>query len=161
MPFRTVVVGISDMVISADPEEVLVTYSLGSCLGVTVYDAVSGLGGMIHCMLPVSSVDPAKSKKVPAMFVDTGVPLLFEQFFAKGGDRSRMIIKAAGCAQLLDPRGLFKIGERNFTLLRKLLWKNALLLSAKDIGGSVSRTLMIEIGTGRTVVKSQGSEYEL
>lgn len=159
MILRTV--GISDMIVSNDSEEKLVTYSLGSCLGLTVYDSIACVGGMIHCMLPLSSTDPEKAKRNPEMFVDTGVPLLFNKFFAMGGDYSRMIVKAAGCSQLLDPRGFFKIGSRNFTVLRKILWKNSILLKAQDIGGSESRTLTLEISTGRTIVKSRGVERNL
>lgn len=159
MVLRTV--GISEMIVTDNPEEKLITYSLGSCLGVTVYDALNNVGGMIHCMLPLSSIDSDKAKTTPEMFVDIGVPALFEEFFQLGGDRSQMIVKAAGCAQMFDPKGLFNIGSRNFTLLRKLLWKNGILLKAQDVGGSVSRTLSLEISTGRTVVKSQGVEYVL
>lgn len=159
MVLRTV--GISEMIVTDNPEEKLVTYSLGSCLGLTVYDAINKVGGMIHCMLPLSSIDPVKAKGNPEMFVDIGVPVLLEKFFQMGGERSQMVVKAAGCSQMLDPKGLFNIGSRNFTLLRKLLWKNSILLKAQDIGGSVSRTLSLEILTGRTVVKSQGVEHLL
>ena len=161
MTNKTIVVGISDMAISSDPAATIITYSLGSCLGVTVYDPVSHLGGMIHCMLPLSNIDQPRAEKTPAMFVDVGVPVLFQSFFAAGGNRSRMIVKAAGCAQLLDPKGYFKIGERNFTLLRKLLWKNGILLSANSTGGSVSRTMILHIGSGKTIIKSQGTLTEL
>lgn len=69
-----------------------------------------------------------------------------------------MVVKAAGCSQPADRNELFKIGERNYTILRKLLWKNNILLEAEDIGGTISRTVFFEISSGRTVIASSGSE---
>ncbi|NLP04287.1 MAG: chemotaxis protein CheD [Fibrobacter sp.] len=155
------IVGISDMVISTDPSTLLTTYSLGSCLGLTVYDPVALIGGMIHCMLPLSSLDPAKAREKPTMFVDVGVPALFAAFFKAGGSRSRMIVKAAGCAQILDPSGHFRIGERNKLVLNKLLTKNNIELTSQSTGGSVSRTMQLEISTGRTTIKSPGIVVEI
>lgn len=156
-----IVVGIAEMALSSEHQDILVTYSLGSCLGVTIYDPDAKIGGMIHCMLPVSGVDPQKAEKSPSMFVDTGITKLLNEIYCAGAKKERIIVKAAGCAQLLDPKGLFKIGERNFTVLRKLLWKNGILLKSNVIGGSVSRTMILEIGSGKTFVKSQGEEVEI
>ncbi len=155
------VVGISDMAVSSNPEEVLVTYSLGSCLGVSVYDPQKGIGGMIHCMLPVASVDPVKAQANPAMFVSSGFPLLLNNMFRMGAQKHNLIIKAAGCGQVMDPNGQFKIGERNFTIFRKLLWKNDLMLAAEDVGGSQGRTLTLDISTGITRIKCCGTTIEL
>ena len=158
----SITVGISDLAVTKDPNDVVITYSLGSCLGVTVYDPEVFVGGMVHCQLPTCSTeDKSKSKINPAMFVDTGVSLLFQKFFELGGSKSRMIVKAAGCAAILDSNGFFRIGERNITLFRKLLWKNGILLKGSEMGGDVSRTLVLEMGTGRTIVRSKGEEREL
>ncbi len=155
------IVGISEMIVTNNTEELLVTYSLGSCLGVTVYDSVAMVGGMIHCMLPLSSVDKNKAGIKPAMFVDTGIPLLFEKMYELGAQKDRILLKAAGCGQIMDPNNRFKIGERNFTILRKLLWKNGVLIKNQDTGGNISRTVTLEMSTGRTFIKSQGTEKEL
>ena len=156
-----VVVGISELAVSDNPQELLITYSLGSCLGVSVYDPVNGIGGLIHCMLPLSSIDKEKAKTVPAMFVDTGIPHLFTKLFNLGSKKRDLVVKAAGCAQILDPQGHFKIGERNFTLLRKVLWKNEILLKAHDTGGGVSRTVSLDVASGKTVIRSGGQNREL
>lgn len=155
------IIGISEMYVSADEREVLITYSLGSCLGLTLYDPVAKVGGMIHCMLPLSSIDPEKAKKTPAMFVDTGVPALLQQVFDLGAKRNRLVVKAAGCGQLLDDKKLFKIGERNYTVLRKILWKNNILIAAEDVYGTISRTLSLHITSGLVTIKSGGKEREL
>jgi chemotaxis protein CheD len=153
-----VVVDIADMIISENPQETLVTYSLGSCLGITFYDPSIPIGGMIHCMLPLSKIDPQKAKERPAMFVDTGVQQLLRHLFQRGLRKARTLVNVAGGAHVLDNQGLFKIGERNFTVLRKILWKNNMLMNIQDVGGNTSRTIRLDIGTGRFVIKTGGQE---
>lgn len=143
-----IVVEIAGMKISSDPEDTLVTYSLGSCLGITIYDPVLRLGGMIHCMLPLSKVDPQKAAARPFMFVDTGVQQMLGELYELGLRKSRAVIHVAGGAQVLDTTGVFRIGERNFTVLRKILWNNGLLMESQTVGGHHSRTIRLNIGTG-------------
>ncbi len=154
-------VGISDMAVSADPTEVLVTYSLGSCVGLSLYDPVARVGGLIHCMLPLSRVDPDKARVQPCMFVDTGVPALLLAVYKLGGGSRNIIAKVAGAATLLDEKQLFRIGRRNHTVLRKLLWKNDILIDAEDVGGSKARTVFLHMDTGQTIVRSGGQETVL
>ncbi len=156
-----VVVGISEMAVSSDPDDVLVTYALGSCLGVSVYDHRAKVGGLIHCMLPLSSVDPEKALAKPCMFTDTGVLALLDAVFARGAMRSSLSVKAIGAASLLDDKGVFKIGERNYTVFRKVLWKNNILINAEDVGGAISRTVYLRIATGQTLIRSGKGEREL
>jgi chemotaxis protein CheD len=156
-----VVVGISDMQVSKRPGDLLVTYSLGSCLGVTFYDPQIRVGAMIHCMLPLSKVDPARAKTAPYMFVDTGIPALYRKFMEMGAKKNRLIVKAAGCSQLLDDKKLFMIGKRNFTVFRKMLWKNNILISGEHIGGSLSRTMFLDIVTGEVTVRVKDEEVVL
>jgi len=150
----TRVVDIAGMIVSSSPDDVLVTYSLGSCVGVTLYDADAGVGAMIHCMLPLSKIDPAKAESKPFMFVDTGVSRLIQAVFDLGAQRSNLTCKVAGGASLLDGKKMFKIGERNYTVLRKMLWKNDILIDAEDVGGQY-------MATGKTTLKVQGEEIEL
>ncbi len=154
-------VNISDMKVSSNPEDVLVTYSLGSCVGVTLYDPLQKIGGLIHCMLPLSKVDPERANEVPYMFVDTGLPLMMQKLLNMGADKKRLVAKIAGGAVLLDDNGMFRIGERNHIVVRKLLWKNNILISAEDVGGTIARTVYLYINDGRTVIKSAGKEYEI
>lgn len=156
-----VVVGISDMQVSNRPGDLLVTYSLGSCLGVTMYDPQIKVGGLIHCMLPLSKVDPQKAVSSPFMFVDTGIPELYRRLLEMGAKKNRLVVKAAGCSQLLDDRKLFEIGKRNHTVFRKMLWKNNILISGEHIGGSLSRTLFLDITTGEVVVRIKDEEVAL
>lgn len=155
------VVGISEIQVSNQPEDVLITYSLGSCIGVTMHDPVARVGGMIHYMLPLSKTSPEKAKIRPGMFADTGIPLLVRTLYESGAMKDNLIVKVAGGSQLMDQNKVFNIGERNFLILRKLLWKNNVLIKAKDVGGSLSRTLRLEIASGRVTIKSSEGEVEL
>jgi chemotaxis protein CheD len=155
------VVDIADYRVSGDFRDLLVTYSLGSCIGVTIWDPEVKVGGMIHFMLPDSSLSPAKAKTNPAMFADTGVPLLFRTAYESGVVKKRIVVKVAGGSQLLDDNGTFNIGKRNYIMLRKIFWKNGILIGAEDVGGSISRTMRLEIGTGRVTLKTREGEIEL
>lgn len=158
---RDLVVDIADLKLSADPDVTIVTYSLGSCIGVTLWDPVARVGGMIHYMLPESALSAEKAKQRPAMFADSGVPILFRKAYEMGAVKSRLIVKVAGGSQLLDDKGVLQIGKRNYVMLRKLFWKNGILIDKEDVGGSISRTLRLNIGTGRVTIRSRGQEVEL
>ncbi|MFW5875007.1 MAG: chemotaxis protein CheD [bacterium] len=158
-----IVVDIADMRISSNPADTLITYSLGSCIGVAVYDPALRLGGMIHCMLPLSRVDREKSKLRPYMFVDTGMHQMLTKLYEAGLRKARAVVNVAGGAKVMDDQGVFRIGERNFTVLRKVLWKNGLLMNVQEVGGNLSRTISLDIATGRFSIKSGGKtvQYEL
>ena len=154
------VVVVSDMKIGKNGD-VLVTHALGSCLGLTVWDPELRLGGLLHAMLPLSKINKEKAESSPYMFVDTGVPTLFRQLYEMGAQKKRLVVKAAGCGNPLGKNEMFKIGERNHTLLKKLLWKNSVMLAAEDCGGTISRTVYFDMATGRVVISSGGKESEL
>lgn len=137
------------------------TYSLGSCIGVTIWDPEVRVGGMIHYMLPESTLSPEKAKARPAMFADTGIPLLFRSVYKLGAIKKRVIVKVAGGSQLLDDNGTFAIGKRNYVMLRKIFWKNGILIDNEHVGGSLSRTLRLNIETGRVTIKMRQGEIEL
>ena len=154
------IVAVGDMKIGQEVDTI-VTHALGSCLGLMVYDPIAKVGGLLHAMLPLSKINSDKAKTNPYMFVDTGVPTLFKALYEIGGQKSRMVIKAAGCGNPLGKNEMFKIGERNYTVLKKLLWKNNILLEAEDVGGTISRTVYLDLATGQTVVSSGGKKAEL
>ena len=156
-PKKNLVVGVADMVASNDAGADLVTYSLGSCLGITVHDPVNKIGGLFHVMLPDSTIDPSKGVSTPYKFVDTGLPRLFQAVYSLGGNRRRIVVKAAGGAQFLDQGGVFNIGERNIVALKNLLSRNGWSLHAEDIGGVVSRTVRMELSTGKVSISRPGT----
>ncbi len=152
------VVGIGELIISSNPEDVLITYALGSCLGITMYSSKVKVGGLLHVMLPQSSIDPVKASKNPYVFIDTGVENMFEEFKRKGASIDSIIVKVAGGASFTKSgqNDLFEIGKRNFTMFRKVLWQKGIFIKAFDIGGAVTRNISIDIGTGIVLVKSEG-----
>jgi len=144
------------MVASNDPGAELVTCSLGACLGITVYDPVNKVGGLLHVMLPDSAINAVKAVSAPFMFVDTGVPRLFEAVSALGADRRRLVIKVAGGARFLDPGGVFNVGERNQQAFAGLLERDGYVIHARDTGGVFSRTLRLDLTTGKLTIRSPG-----
>ena len=151
-------VGIADMKTSVNPSDVIVTYALGSCIAVMVHDPNKKVGGMIHYMLPSAPNGEVPPGKSPCMFADLGVPMLFNAMYALGAVRENLIIKVAGGANINDDKGTFKIGKRNYSLLRKLLWKNNFMIASEDVGGSVSRTVRLDVGTGEVLLRSGSDE---
>ncbi|MEP6764150.1 MAG: chemotaxis protein CheD [Gemmatimonadaceae bacterium] len=161
---RDRVVGVADCKVSANVEERLLTYALGSCLGIAVYDPVARIGGLLHVMLPTGSMDTEKMEQNPAMFVDSGVPMLFKECYRLGARKERMIIKVAGGSHSgdTDEDDRYQIGKRNLVTLRKLLWKNNVMLHAQETGGvQVSRTMWLDIATGDLTLKVDGAECKL
>lgn len=151
-----IVIGVAEMAVTSSAEDTLVTYSLGSCVGLTVYDPVARVGGLLHAMLPVSTLDRGRAAQNPQMFTDTGVAALLTEVFACGARRQDLVATIAGASRQMDPSGLFRIGERNYMVVRKVLWKNGILVSGEDVGGCVSRTMYLEMSTGRTLIKTDG-----
>jgi len=156
-----IVVGIADMKVCNDPDVTLVTHSLGSCIGLAVYDPAVRVGGILHYMLPESEMDPDKARKNPLMFADTGIPILFKSCYELGAVKGRMIVKVAGGSQVMDASGVFNIGKRNYAALRKIFWRNKVLVDAEDIGGMANRTMWLSIATGELSLKISDKGYKI
>src|SRR3954463_214678 len=155
---RQVVVGVGDGAVSRDPDTVFVTYALGSCVAVMLHDPVAGVAGMVHYMLPESSMCSERSTARPWMFADTGIPFLLQSAQEQGADKRRLIVFAAGGAQVMDDDSMFSIGKRNCLALRKALWKFGLVAHVEETGGSEARTVRMEVGTGRVWLQAPGGE---
>jgi len=146
-------VNISDAKVSSDPSVVLATYSLGSCIGVTLWDAKAKVGGMLHFQLPTSTIDAERAKQNPLMFADTGFACLLEEMIKKGGDKKRMKVRMAGAAQMLSDSTIFDIGRRNHAAMRKILWQHGMFIDAEHIGGSAPRTMYLAVADGSVTLK--------
>ena len=158
---RVRIIKIAEMVISDDPSDELITYSLGSCVGVAAWDKTARVGGMIHCLLPSARNANADYETNPARFVDVGVTEFLEKLFEKGARRESLVIKVAGAGSPLKECGGMRIGERNHATLKKVLWKNSLLVEAERVGGGGPRTLALRILDGRTTVRSGSNQEEI
>lgn len=148
------VVGVGDFKVSDNISETIITFALGSCLGITVYDPIIKVGGLVHVMLPLSNADPEKAAKKPAMYVDSGFSLLLNTLYKMGVQKKNLEIIVAGGASMKqsDNEDYFKIGQRNFTVFRKILWKYGFIISKQDVGGTISRTMTLSLSDGIVTV---------
>jgi chemotaxis protein CheD len=151
---QRVVIGVGDMAVSNNDTVTLSTYALGSCVGVVAYDPVSHASGILHLMLPDSTISPDKATKQPAMFADTGLPLLFKALTGVRAERARVRLFVAGGASVLNGADPFKIGERNSLAVQKFLKTNGYSVAGQDLGGSINRTVHLEISTGKVTLKT-------
>jgi chemotaxis protein CheD len=145
------VAGIGEMVFSRDPKVVLVAYGLGSCVGLSAWDPVARVGGLAHFMLPTGD----ESGGPPVKFVSGGFNRFMDGFRGAGGLPSRAHFKAAGGAAMLQmlSNGL-EIGKRNVDAVHGAVSSAGFRLAASDVGGRAGRTVQLEVGTGRLLVKS-------
>lgn len=144
-----IIVGMAECRVAGTPGQTLVTFALGSCIALAVHDPLVGAGGLLHFMLPDSAIDPERGRQNPCMFADTAVPKLLEDVASLGASRQRLIAYAAGGANMIGNDTVFEIGRRNYDALRRQLDSAGVTLKGIAVGGTVSRNLMLDIGTGK------------
>jgi chemotaxis protein CheD len=149
----TKTVGIGEMKLSCDPNEILITYALGSCIALALYDPVQKIGGMIHCKLPTGE-GMKLAQQNPYLYVDVGVPLMIKGLLKAGAQRNSIKVKIAGAASVLEGNDVFRIGEKNYRRMKEILKQEGFSFYQEHTGGSVPRTLMLYMDTGRTLVKT-------
>lgn len=154
------VVAIGDICVVGSRRGRIVTHALGSCVAVTVFDPDMRIGGMLHFMLPVP-VESEGTLDRPWCSGSLGVPALFKTVYALGAEKRRLIVCAAGAAELSAASGKLQIGQRNKTILRKLLWKNDVSLAAEDLGGGLARSMELDLTTGTVSVRIQGARKQI
>ena len=156
---KQVSVGIADMKILRQ-EGTLITYALGSCIGITFYDPMIKLGALLHIMLPeagATNVNPMK-------FADTGIQETLRKFYVFGGMKGRIVCKIAGGAKMFEMKGqggFGNIGERNIQSVKKILRQEGIRITGEDTGANYARTMLMDLSSGevriRTVGKSERS----
>ena len=150
----TITVSVSDYKVSSDPADTLVTHSLGSCIGVAVHDPVTGVTGLLHCQLPQSTLNAQRAAQCPAMFADTGMAALLGTMTMQGARKERLVVHLAGGASMIADPTAMNIGKRNHTAVRKILWQMGLLIKTEEVGGTVPRTVSIDVQSGDFKIKS-------
>ena len=160
-PKKQLIVRMGDMLTSNDSGATLITYSLGSCVGVAIYDPVAKVGGLLHAMLPDSTINLERAAKRPFMFVDTGMPAMFHAVYALGGVKHRIIIKLCGGAEFLDEKKIFRIGQRNVEATLAMLQRNGVSVAGKETGGRESRTVKLDLSNGNFTLDIPGKTPHL
>ncbi|SHI68335.1 chemotaxis protein CheD [Propionispora hippei] len=147
-------VGMADYKTGKNPSS-LISYGLGSCVGIAMYDAVSKIGGLAHIMLPDST--QARSAENPAKFADTALPLMLDEMLRMGASKSRITAKIAGGAQMFtfaNATDIMRVGERNSEAVKNILKKIDVRMIAEDTGGNYGRTVELKLESGIYRIKT-------
>lgn len=148
-------VGIGDMKF-ARGDGIIITYALGSCIGITLYDPAIRLGGLLHIMLPART-DPNDPKIYK--YADSGLHEMIRKLSAFGMVKSRTVVKIAGGAKMFEIRGNMdfgNIGQRNAAMVKKILMEERMRISAEDTGGTSARTMLLNVGNGDVIIRTAG-----
>ena len=148
------VVGISDVKMAKAPG-VIVTYALGSCIGICFHDQSAQIGALLHIMLPEA---PEKIDNV-FKYADTGIAETLKKMGSMGANVSRITAKIAGGAQMFSVPGdshLGNIGKRNSDSVKMTLLRQRIRVLAADVGGNFARTVEFDTSTGVAKIRTYG-----
>jgi chemotaxis protein CheD len=151
---QRVVIGVGDVAVSNNPDVTLSTYALGSCIAVVAYDPDALVGGILHLMLPNAKIAPEKALTQPAMFANTGLPLLFASLRGMRAELPRIQLFIAGGACVLAGNDSFQIGARNLQATDAILSQMGLIHDRGSTGGTINRTIHLEVGSGEVTLKT-------
>lgn len=155
------IVGVGGLAVSKNPAESIKTFALGSCVAVIMLHPPTRSVGMVHVALPDSAVARGSANDRPGYFADTGIPVLLKEMAKIGANspgNKGMVVKLAGGAKVLDPNNIFNVGKRNILAIKKILWSLGMGAVAEDLGANFSRTVSVEVKTGRITISSPGKQ---
>ncbi|WP_321492840.1 chemotaxis protein CheD [uncultured Desulfobacter sp.] len=144
------------MKVSNQVGDTIVTPSIGSGIGLVIYDPEARVGGILHYILTDSSIDEIKAKDQPLMFADTGISTLFQQAYLLGAEKTRIRVFVAGGAQIITQEKRFNIGQLNYTALTQILTRENVAIWKQAVGGNLNRTVRMDIATGHISLKTSG-----
>jgi chemotaxis protein CheD len=151
-----VIVPMADLAVSQQPDDVLSSNPLGACLGIAIFDPNAHVGGILHSLLPASSIDPLRAATRPGMFLDTGFAALLDRAAKLGAKKENLQIFVAGGSQIMDETAHFNIGKRNYEAFMDILTQSKLQITAEDVGGYSNRTLLLSLATGEVRLRMSG-----
>lgn len=148
-------VGIGEMKISKDKNEVVVVYGLGSCVAVVAYDAIARIGGILHVLLSENNNTQTENYKEFLKYADTGIPMFISAMEDLGATRFSMEVKLIGAAHMFPSINemSINIGEDNVRIAKEILKKHFVRIVAEDIGGVIARTIQLFINSGKVLIK--------
>lgn len=133
----------------------IITYALGSCVGICLYDPILHIGSLTHILLPLNM---EAGRDHVFKYADTGIREALKQMTAKGSARARIVAKIAGGAKMFELSGgtIGSIGLRNVDSVRMTLKKEGIRILGEDVGGTFARTLLFDLSTGQACIRSYG-----
>lgn len=148
------IVGIADMKMGRNGEK-LITYALGSCIGICLYESQMKLAALIHIMLPLNL---ETGRKNAYKYADTGIRTTLREMELKGARRANITAKIAGGARMFEISGgsIGNIGQRNIESVRQILRMEKIPLLWEDVGGTIARTMEFDSATGTGTIRSYG-----
>ena len=152
----TIYVGVGEFAATKKTGDIVKTMALGSCVGVIFLVPSIRAVGLLHVALPDSSINKNRVAEKPGTFADTGIPALLKEMQRVGYIGDKLLVKLAGGASVMDPNNTFNIGKRNILAVRKILWQHKLGAIAEDLGDTISRTVSVEVNTGKVYLSSPG-----
>jgi chemotaxis protein CheD len=150
-----IMVGMTELKVGKAPGRIL-SLGLGSCIGVCAYYAPDKIGGMAHIMLPSSSMVNNGALN-PGKFADTAIPFLIAEIEKLGGEKNRLVIKLIGGAQMFlgnGPEDRVSIGPKNISAVEEVCKKMGLQVAAKSVGGTVGKSVTLDLDTGKVEVRT-------
>jgi chemotaxis protein CheD len=151
-------VGLGEIAVSQDKNEVLVAFGLGSCVGIGVYDPVKGVAGLLHAVLP----EPLNgSDQYSTKYVGNGINKLMEEVTKRGAAKERLLVRIAGGANMLTSPGLsktFDIGTRNIAMAINLLESMKFKIINQNVGGNTGRTFRVYVADGKMTIRMIGEK---
>ena len=154
---NSIAIGLAELKVSRSPDDVLVAFGLGSCLGIGMYDPTLHLGAMLHAVLPINNDGKVELSK----YVDSGIAMLIDVMVKGGAQKNRLITKMAGGANMLNVSSLsstFDIGNRNIESARNTFEKMGIKVKSEEVGGKIGRTVRLYITDGRYTIRMMGEQ---
>jgi chemotaxis protein CheD len=153
------IVGPGDCDFSPDAAARLITFGLESCIAIAVYAPAISQGALLRFSFPLSGTNPALAKKRPWLFADTAIPEFLSQIRRQGVRNHEMSVHAVGAADVPPRAPFFASGKSNYLMMKKILWREGVLLRGEDVGGKRLRSLWLDAGTGRIIVRIEAAGF--
>jgi chemotaxis protein CheD len=155
-----ILVKLADLAANNNPNDTLFVYGLGSSLAVILYDEGVKAGGIVHYMFPNAATGSLKTKDYPAMYADFGIPQLVKSCMELGARKDALSATLVGGAFMLGKGISQSISDRNISAARNILSEMGIKVTAKYTGGNHTRTVRLDIATGKVYLKRLDSNWE-
>lgn len=148
---KTIFMGQLDIARAPD----LLRTTLGSCVGVVLFDARSKTYGLAHIVLPSSANHTVDNV---GKFADTAIPELVTRM---GVPVSMLTAKIMGGANMFaggQQKQVMNIGNQNIQAVREKLGALGIKVVAEDLGGDKGRQVLIDPKAEKVWVSCLGQE---